>query len=116
MLTSHHSSLPNINILNESGEADSKILFSQITFLHEPGVYWYSWPQAQTLENFISTNGRNVIGALMDGAILDLAHQLQDAKVMISESQRILARKQHRLCSRLEKITSPVQSPGISQR
>ncbi len=64
----------------------------------------------------MGTNGRNFIGALTDDAILDLAKQLQDAKIMISKSQRTLAQSLSRLCSRLEKMTAPSRNPDISHR
>ncbi len=64
----------------------------------------------------MKTNGREVIGGLIDDVIFDLAQQLQEAEVALSESQRTLAQRCNYLCSRVKQVTSPSQNSDVENR
>ena len=64
----------------------------------------------------METNGRDIMHGLIDDAVFDLAQELQEAEVALSESQRTLSRRCNYLCSRVKQVTSPSQSSDVENR
>ncbi len=79
----------------------------QISFQHDPGVYWYSWPEGQSLENFIHTNGLDVITGIVDSVLDDLDSLLSEESDTLKELRRAVDAAGTALCGSLESVAGP---------
>ncbi len=78
-----------------------------MSFQHDPGVYWYSWPEGQSLENFIQTNALEVITSIVDSVLDDLDSLLSEESDTLREAERVVEKASRTLCDSLEDVAGP---------
>ncbi len=94
-----------IRVFARMSDFGSKIF--QLSFQHDPGVYWYSWPDRRSLENFLRTNGREVITGIIDSVLDDLDNLLSEESAALRKAQRVVEAAGRALCDSLEDVAGP---------